>query len=110
MKYLLAIALILGSGLALAKARGPYITSDEPGVDRCTEDDPLGPCRDRVIHVKNPSKWAQEVEITCGPGILSNVKGTVVGHQEGIFIVSSSEIPGGLRQGQCQILTVRRYQ
>jgi hypothetical protein len=49
----------------------PYISKDIEGPDRCSEDDPLGPCYGRLVTVTNPKKTSQVVEVECRPNLVT---------------------------------------
>lgn len=62
----LVFTLLALTGPAQARPKVyPYVVSDRPGENACVDGDPYGPCRGRIIKVKNPS-WKRRYYVRVG--------------------------------------------
>jgi hypothetical protein len=94
MKHIVALLIVLSSIPAQAKRppepKHPYIVHSQPSFDRCTTDDPHGPCPGIFVVVKNPTQhkmWVGVGAVACSKKIR--------GRQACVIIDDSNTISPG---------------
>lgn len=101
-----AVLLTLGAGVAEAKKKpAPYVTADTASADRCTPDDPKGPCPGRRLVVRNPTRWHVDVVVGCeGERLEEEV--SLPPRRSAVLDLGSGN--GALAKGQCGLVSWRR--
>lgn len=103
--YLLVTLLPL---TAAGAPRTPRVVSDVAGQDSCYQGDPYGPCRGRVIKVRNPHRTrTYYVRLGCGEPSLTSVA-FIPPRRTAVFDLRWGG-PGSLLRGQCRIQNVVWY-
>jgi hypothetical protein len=111
--YLLVISMLVLVYPVASEARTksksvPYVVKDVPGTDSCVEGDPYGPCRGRVVYVKNPSKTKTfYTRVGCGYPHLQAVALVRPGKTAVYDFLWGG--PGSLLKGMCRIENTVHY-